>query len=133
MKKSEVIGLFIELMEGARDEYPNMCNGVGNMDKLKVDLEHAMEFHDGDDESLIHIAHEIEDCLRRRRDFKNAVEVLGPITEYFRSNKNAVNKLTALKKELEKIENSQETRIYTPRVRKENEDAECDATGVSDE
>lgn len=130
MRKSEIIGLFINMMESARDEYPNMCNGVGNMDKLKVDLEHAMEFHEGDDESLVHIAREMEDCLRRRREYKNAVEILGPITEYFRSNKNAVNKLTTLKKELEKIEHAQENRIYTPRVRKENEDAECDTAGT---
>jgi len=119
MKYSEMIQVFIDLINEARDTYPKACDGVGEMDKLKVDLEHAFEFNTEGQEDLVGLGHEMEECLRRRREYKNTVELLGPIVDYFRDNRKAMDKMATLLKDVRKIEERQAERIYTPRVRKE--------------
>ena len=68
---------------------------------------------------LLELDQALIDCLKQRRDYKDAVEELEPIRTFADSNKKFVEQVKQLLGKVRKVEEYHAERSYKPRVLKE--------------
>jgi len=117
--KSEIIADFLELLREAENSYNFNYDSVNQMDKLKQDILHKFELQQMTDGEMLELDQTLIDCLKQRRDFKDAAEELEPIRDFLGSNKKFVKQVKQLLGKVRKVEEYHAERSYRPRVLKE--------------
>ena len=117
--KAEMIADFLELLREAENSYSFNYDSVNQMDKLKQDILHKFELQQMTESELLELDQALIDCLKQRRDYKDAVEELEPIRTFADSNKKFVEQVKQLLGKVRKVEEYQAERSYKPRVLKE--------------
>lgn len=117
--KSEIIAEFLELLREAENSYSFNYDSVNQMDKLKQDILHKFELQQMTEPELLELDQALIDCLKQRRDYKDAVEELEPIKAFAEGNKRFVEQTKQLLGKVRKVEEYHADRSYKPRVLKE--------------
>lgn len=117
--KAEIIADFLELLREAENSYSFNYDSVNQMDKLKQDILHKFELQQMTESELLELDQALIDCLKQRRDYKDAVEELEPIRTFADSNKKFVEQVKQLLGKVRKVEEYHAERSYKPRVLKE--------------
>ena len=117
--KAEMITDFLELLREAENSYSFNYDSVNQMDKLKQDILHKFELQQMTESELLELDQALIDCLKQRRDYKDAVEELEPIRTFADSNKKFVEQVKQLLGKVRKVEEYHAERSYKPRVLKE--------------
>lgn len=120
-KFSAVISDFVQMMEEASKDYAWNYDEVNRMDRLTQDYLHKLELDNLDYKERAKVATQIAKCRQARRACKDTVEVLKPLVDFFESDrgKNLYNLVREALGKTRKVEERMETRIYIPRVLKE--------------
>ena len=94
---SEVIADFLNHITTWRDEYKDAFECVGKEDKRLQDLLHDLEFSANAKEKN-RVATRLKDSRKIRREYKDKVQVLESIVQFFEDEQNVkvLNKLTQL-------------------------------------
>ena len=117
--KSEIIADFLELLREAENLYSFNYDSVNQMDKLKQDILHKFELQQMTEPELLQLDQALIDCLKQRRDYKDAVEELEPIRAFADGTKKFVEQTKQLLGKVRKVEEYHADRSYKPRVLKE--------------
>lgn len=113
-KKSEVVTLFLRLIDVGQQVSKVAYDEVRQQELLTNDLLHQLEL--GPTKERNKIATKIATCRKDRRYYKDRIEEMEPLNEWAQANKKAVNELKQVVGKMRKIEEKQETRTYVPRV-----------------
>lgn len=121
---SEHVANFIFYITTALENYNIYYNKVGEQDRLTQDYLHALEINDNNKAERERITQQLIDNRRDRRFYKDRVEEIEPIVEFYNNpnNKMAFERLNQLLEALKNVEEYHKNRTYKPRVlREENE------------
>ena len=117
--KSEIIAEFLELLREAEHSYSFNYDSVNQMDKLKQDILHKFELQQMTEPELLQLDQALIDCLKQRRDYKDAVEELEPIRAFADGNQKFVEQTKQLLGKVRKVEEYHADRSYKTRVLRE--------------
>lgn len=117
-KISERIADFLALLDECKRTYDWAYEQVGTEDLRSVDLEHAIEFADSNDQ-LVETAKKLHECRKKRRMYKDMTELTYIVNFWADRNQTSINYLKETLGRVRQAEENQATRIYTPRVESE--------------
>lgn len=128
-KPSEYISEFLNFVAEAQSQYRFCSEEVNNQDKLTQDYLHSLELDDLKHNERSKVATKLAINRRDRRYFKDRVEELEPIVEFFNDsqNKKMLDKLKQVLGAIRKAEGYHKDRTYIPRILKEKESGDKDA------
>ena len=118
-KISAQIKDFITLVEAAEKDYNYYYEQVGIQDKLSQDILHKLELEDLDDAELNETAIMLQTNRKDRRYYKDRIEELKPLYDFYNENKTLISKLKNTLGATRKAEGYHEHRTYKPRVLKD--------------
>lgn len=120
-KPSECISEFLNLITEAQSHYKFCSDELNKQDKLTQDYLHSLELDDLKYEERSRLATKLATNRKDRRYYKDRVEELEPIVNFFndQQNKKMVDKLTQVLGACRKAESYHKDRKYVPRVLKE--------------
>ena len=112
---------FLNFVSDAQVRYRICSEEMNNQEKLTQDYLHSLELDDLDRGERSKIATKLALNRKDRRYYKDRVEELEPIVEFFKdpNNKKVFDKLTQVLGVVRKQEEYHKTRTYKPRVLKE--------------
>lgn len=115
------ISEFCKLMENAQKDYVWNYEQVGRLDRLTQDYLHKLELEELNYRERAKVATALAKCRCQRRKYKDTVEILDPLVQFLDSEKgrSLMNLMREVLGKTRKVEKSMETRIYIPRVLKE--------------
>jgi hypothetical protein len=122
IKISTQIKDFISLVEKAEKDYNYYYEQVGIQDKLSQDILHKLELEDLEDDELNETAVMLQTNRKDRRYYKDRIEELKPLYDFYMDNKEAINKLKNTLGATRKAEGYHAHRTYKPRVLKTDKD-----------
>lgn len=122
-KPSEYLTEFLNFVADAQSHYRFCSDEVNNQDKLTQDYLHSLELDDLKRDERSKIATKLAINRKDRRYYKDRVEELQPIVDFFTDpqNKKVLDKLTNVLGACRKAENYHKDRIYIPKVLKEKQ------------
>lgn len=120
---SEYLTEFLNFVTEAQSHYRFCSDEVNNQDKLTQDYLHSLELDDLKRDERSKIATKLAINRKDRRYYKDRVEELQPIVDFFTDpqNKKVLDKLTNVLGACRKAENYHKDRIYIPKVLKEKQ------------
>lgn len=120
---SEYLTEFLNFVTEAQSHYRFCSDEVNNQDKLTQDYLHSLELDDLKRDERSKIATKLAINRKDRRYYKDRVEELQPIVDFFTDpqNKKVLDKLTNILGACRKAENYHKDRIYIPKVLKEKQ------------
>lgn len=120
---SEYLTEFLNFVTEAQSHYKFCSDEVNNQDKLTQDYLHSLELDDLKRDERSKIATKLAINRKDRRYYKDRVEELQPIVDFFTDpqNKKVLDKLTNILGACRKAENYHKDRIYIPKVLKEKQ------------
>lgn len=123
-KPSEHISEFLNFVTRAQSHYQFCSNEVNNQDKLTQDYLHSLELDDLKCDGRSKIATKLMINRKDRRYYRDRVEELEPIVQFFEEpqNKKVLDKLRQVLGATRKAEGYHKDRKYIPRVLKEKKD-----------
>lgn len=123
-KPSECIKEFLDFVAEAQVQYRIYSEEVNNQDKLTQDYLHSLELDGLKCDERSKIATKLAINRKDRRYYKDRVEELGPIVEFFEEpqNKKVLDKLKQVLGTVRRAEGYHKDRVYVPRVLKEKKD-----------
>ena len=123
-KPSEYISEFLNFVAEAQSQYKFCSDEVNNQDKLTQDYLHSLELDDLKRDERSKVATKLAVNRKDRRYFKDRVEELEPIVQFFEEpqNKKILDKLKQVLGATRKAEGYHKDRKYIPRVLKEKKD-----------
>ena len=126
MKPSECLKAFLDFVTDASTQCRLYGEYVNEEDKLTQDLLHALELGQLSRGERSKIATQLATNRRNRRYYKDRVEELSPIADFFAdaANKKVLDRLRHVLGEVRKQEEYHKTRTYKPRVLKGEINAE---------
>lgn len=107
---------FVTLLENAEKMYKQLYDRVGELDKETSDMLHDLEFDKFYRTEGHRKARHMQAIRQERRAAKNTIELLAPLRDFARNNRNLRSSVKRVLNEIEKAANAQETRVYIPRV-----------------
>lgn len=115
---STCLSEFIKVLNDAVRDREENYNEVHQMDGLQQDLLHRIELEDLDYAGRAKVATQLMHCRHRRRDCKDAVELLEPLAELMSSKLGTdfYRQLNEVLGKTRKIEARMTNRVYYPRV-----------------
>ena len=118
---SEYITEFLNFISDAQSHYRFCYDEVNNHDKLTQDFLHSLELDDLKCAERNKLATKLATNRKDRRYYKDRVEELEPIVQFFNEpqNKKVLDKFTDVLGKVRKAERYHEDRTYVPRVLKE--------------
>lgn len=118
---SEYISEFLKFISDAQSHYNFCYEEVNNHDKLTQNFLHSFELDGLKCNERSKLATKLETHLKDRRYYKDRVEELEPIVQFFEEpqNKKVLDKLKQVLGACRKAENYHKDRTYIPRVLKE--------------
>lgn len=120
-KPSEYISEFLNFVAEAQVQHRIYGEEVNNQDKLTQDYLHSLELDDLKRDERSKIATRLALNRKDRRYYKDRVEEVEPIVEFFEDpqNKKVLDKLKKILGDTRRQESYHKDRKYTPRVLKE--------------
>ena len=118
---SEQISNFLSFLTESQTEYNYSYEEVNRLDKLTQDYLHQLELDNLKCAERSKVATQLAICRKDRRYYKDKVEELQPLINFFKVNENirAIEKLKKVLGEVKKEERGHENRFYVPRVLKD--------------
>lgn len=109
------------MMETAKKDHEWNYAEVNRMDHLTQDYLHKLELENLTYQERAKIATALKRCRKARRVCKDTAEVLNPLVEFLESDrgKTLYNLVREALGKTRKVEERMETRVYIPRVLKE--------------
>lgn len=120
---SKYISEFLNFIANAKSQY-NLCSEeMNNQDKLTQDYLHSLELDDLKCNERSKLATKLAVNRKDRRYYKDRVEELEPIVNFFEDpqNKKVLDKLTQVLGQTRRMESYHKDRTYTPKVLKRDE------------
>ena len=120
-KPSEYLTEFLNFVSEAQSQYKFCFEEVNNQDKLTQDYLHSLELDGLKCDERSKIATKLSVNRKDRRYYKDRVEELEPIVQFFEEpqNKKMLNKMREVLGVVRKSELYHKDRKYVPRVLKE--------------
>lgn len=117
-KPSEYITEFLNFITEAKSQYNFCSEEVNNQDKLTQDYLHSLELDDLKCGERSKLATKLAINRKDRRYYKDRVEELEPIMQFFEEpqNKKVLDKLTQVLGQTRRVESYHNNRVYVPRV-----------------
>ncbi len=118
MTCSEFIKEFLDFLESAGANYRFNLEAMKNEDKLTQDYLHKLELGELNCRERSKIATKLAANRRARREYKDAVEELQPVVDFFSDPhaKKIINQMHQLLGQVRKIESYHQRRFYIPRI-----------------
>lgn len=113
-KNSETIETFLNLLNGVENIRQCYIAEITKMEKLTQDYLHMLEF--GEVESKAKFTKELRKARLDRRYYKDRLEEIEPLYEFWSENKKVINALQKTLGAVRKQEKYHECRVYKPRV-----------------
>ncbi len=115
---SQVIKTFLDFVENAKSDYNFNLESMKNEERITQDYLHKLELEGLNCRERSKIATQLVSNRQARRSYKDAVEELEPIVEFFEDpqNRNLINRMSELLGQVRKVENYHQRRIYVPKV-----------------
>lgn len=123
-KPSEYISEFLNFVAEAQSQYRFCSEEVNNQDKLTQDYLHSLELDGLKRDERSKVATKLAINRKDRRYYKDQVEELEPIVQFFEEpqNKKMLNKMREVLGVVRKSEAYHKDRKYVPKILKENKD-----------
>lgn len=123
-KPSEYISEFLNFVATAQSHYRFCSEEVNNQDKLTQDYLHSLELDGLKRDERSKVATKLAINRKDRRYFKDRVEELEPIVQFFEEpqNKKVLDKMKQVLGQVRRAEGYHKDRNYIPRVLKEKKD-----------
>lgn len=116
MDNFKVMTDFVAVMENAEKLFKQLYDRVGELDQETSDMLHDLEFDTFYRTGGHRKARRIKEIRQERRAAKNTMEIIYPLKEFARANRNLRNSVKRMISDMEKIAKDQNSRVYAPRV-----------------
>lgn len=118
MTASEFIKEFLDFVESAKASYQFNFDAMKNEENITQDYLHKLELEGLNYHERGKIATRLAANRRARRDYKDAVEELQPVVDFFSDphHKKLINQMHQLLGQVRKTESYHQRRFYIPRV-----------------
>ena len=115
---SQFIKAFLDFIDNAKSEYNYNLEAMKNEERITQDYLHKLELEGLDYRERSKVATQLVANRQARRIYKDAVEELELIVEFFDEpqNKKVLNQLSQLLGQVRKVESYHERRFYIPKV-----------------
>jgi hypothetical protein len=111
----QIVSDFMELISGAEGRWEALYNKVGKCNEKEGDLKHEIENFRLDVFKGFELYKEFHKLRKYRRVLKNQQEMLKPLFEWVKTNKNMLISLYKVKTEMAKQKELHENWVYKPR------------------
>ena len=128
MPPSHFIKAFLDFVENAKSEYTFNFEAMKNEERITQDYLHKLELEGLNYRERSKIATQLAANRQARRNYKDAVEELSPIVDFFEDpqNKKLIDHMTRLLGQVRKVENYHQRRFYVPKaILEETNKSEC--------
>lgn len=131
---SEMLKAFLDFIETAKSEYTYNLEAMKNEERITQDYLHKLELEGLNCRERSKIATQLVINRQNRRQYKDAVEELEPIVQFFEETQNRITlrKMSELLGAVRKVENYHQRRIYTPKAIARDEKKEKSADYLSE-
>ena len=118
IQHSQIIKTFLDFVDNARSEYNFNLEAMKNEERITQDYLHKLELEGLNCRERSKIATQLAHNRQARRNYKDTVEELEPIVEFFEDPKNrsVLNSLSQLLGQVRKVESYHKRRFYVPKV-----------------
>lgn len=115
---SKYISEFLNFIAESKSQYSFCSEEVNNQDKLTQDYLHSLELDNLKCGERSKLATKLAINRKDRRYYKDRVEELEPIVQFFEEpqNKKVLDKLTQVLGQTRRVESYHKDRVYVPRV-----------------
>ena len=115
---SQIIKTFLDFVDTAQSQYNFNLEAMKNEDRITQDFLHKLELEGLNCRERSKIATQLTHNRQARRNYKDAVEELEPIVDFFDDPKNrsVLNAMSQLLGQVRKVENYHQRRFYLPKV-----------------
>lgn len=115
---SHILKAFLDFVDNAKSDYTFNLEAMKNEERITQDYLHKLELEGLNCRERSKIATQLVLNRQARRNYKDAVEELTPIVEFFDDphNKVLIKKMSELLGQIRKIENYHQRRFYVPKV-----------------
>lgn len=115
---SQIIKTFLDFVDCAQSHYNFNLEAMKNEERITQDYLHRLELEGLNFRERSKIATQLAHNRQIRRNYKDAVEELEPIIEFFSDPKNrsVLNSMSQLLGQVRKVENYHQRRFYVPKV-----------------
>lgn len=114
-KLSNKVKEFIELLESGTNEYYTNFNAEHELFNSRMDMIHTLELENLTYHEVAHLALDIRDVSRSRREYKDAYLLREPIMKFTKENKKIIEDLKKLQTDLENAEKYMGDKHYNTR------------------
>ncbi len=118
IQHSQIIKTFLDFVDSARSEYNFNLEAMKNEERITQDYLHKLELEGLNCRERSKIATQLAHNRQARRSYKDAVEELEPIVEFFEDPKNrsVLNSMSQLLGQVRKVESYHKRRFYVPKA-----------------
>jgi hypothetical protein len=120
-RPSEYLSEFLNFVSTSQSHHKFCADEMQKQDQLTQDYLHSLELDDLKCDERSKLATKLAINRKERRYYKDRVEELQPIVDFFADpqNKKVLDKLTNVLGQVRKQENYHKDRVYVPKVLKE--------------
>ena len=115
---SQVLKTFLDFVDAAQSQYNFNLEAMKNEERITQDYLHKLELDGLNCRERSKIATQLAHNRQARRQYKDAVEELEPIVEFFEDPKNrgVIHAMAQLLGQVRKVENYHQKRFYVPKA-----------------
>jgi uncharacterized protein YpuA (DUF1002 family) len=121
MKESEMLSDVLKYFREIQSKYNIALNCVDEKQLLQEDLLHKLEFKDKTAAERNKTSTALRKCRIERRKNKEEAELLRELVEFINNNQPVIKKFEKILGDMRRIEETQNKRMYKPRVMTEKE------------
>lgn len=118
MLPSGILKMFLDFVENAKSDYNYNLEAMKNEERVTQDYLHKLELEGLNCRERSKIATQLVLNRQARRNYKDCVEELEPIVEFFEEpqNRRLINNMSQLLGQVRKVENYHKNRFYVPKA-----------------
>ncbi len=115
---SGILKMFLDFVDNAKSDYNYNLEAMKNEERITQDYLHKLELDGLNCRERSKIATQLVTNRQARREYKDSVEELAPIVEFFEDpqNRKLINNMAQLLGQVRKVENYHKNRLYVPKV-----------------
>jgi|GEM_PF-524149 len=115
---SQVIKTFLDFVDNAKSDYTFNLEAMKNEERITQDYLHKLELEGLNCRERSKIATQLVSNRQARRNYKDAVEELEPIVDFFDDHQNRalIKKMSELLGQIRKVESYHQRRFYVPKA-----------------
>ncbi len=115
---SGILKMFLDFVDNAKSDYTYNLEAMKNEERITQDYLHKLELEGLNCRERSKIATQLVANRQARREYKDSVEELAPIVEFFEDpqNRKLINNMAQLLGQVRKVENYHKNRLYVPKV-----------------